>query len=105
MFIGSCTNSRISDLRAAAEVAKGRKVAGHVRAWVVPGSENIKRQAEAEGIDRVFKEAGFEWREPGCSMCLAVNGDTIAPHRRRPFDLGALRPWMPSPNSMPSLHP
>ena len=82
MFIGSCTNSRISDLRAAAEVAKGRKVAGHVRAWVVPGSENIKRQAEAEGIDRVFKEAGFEWREPGCSMCLAVNGDTIAPGQR-----------------------
>ena len=80
VFIGSCTNSRISDLRAAAEVAKGRKVAGHVRAWVVPGSENIKRQAEAEGLDRVFTEAGFEWREPGCSMCLAANGDT---RRRR----------------------
>ena len=63
-------------------VAKGRKVAGHVRAWVVPGSENIKRMAEAEGLDRVFLDAGFEWREPGCSMCLAVNGDTIAPGER-----------------------
>jgi 3-isopropylmalate/(R)-2-methylmalate dehydratase large subunit len=82
VFIGSCTNSRLSDLRAAAEIAKGRKVAGHVRAWVVPGSENIKREAEAEGIDRVFREAGFEWREPGCSMCLAVNGDTIGPGQR-----------------------
>ena len=64
------------------QIAKGRKVAGHVRAWVVPGSENIKRQAEAEGLDRVFLDAGFEWREPGCSMCLAVNGDTIAPGER-----------------------
>jgi 3-isopropylmalate/(R)-2-methylmalate dehydratase large subunit len=82
VFIGSCTNSRMSDLRDAARIAKGRKVAGHVRAWVVPGSENIKRQAEAEGLDRVFLEAGFEWREPGCSMCLAVNGDTIAPGER-----------------------
>ena len=82
VFIGSCTNSRLSDLRAAAEIARGRKVAGHVRAWIVPGSENIKRQAEAEGLDRVFRDAGFEWREPGCSMCLAVNGDTIAPGER-----------------------
>jgi 3-isopropylmalate/(R)-2-methylmalate dehydratase large subunit len=82
VFIGSCTNSRLSDLRDAAEIARGRKVAGHVRAWVVPGSENIKRQAEAEGLHRVFLEAGFEWREPGCSMCLAVNGDTIAPGQR-----------------------
>ena len=81
-FIGSCTNGRLSDLRAAAEVAKGRKVASHVRAWVVPGSENVKRQAEAEGLDRIFLDAGFEWREPGCSMCLAVNGDTIAPGQR-----------------------
>jgi 3-isopropylmalate/(R)-2-methylmalate dehydratase large subunit len=77
VFIGSCTNSRISDLRAAAEVAKRGKVAGHVRAWVVPGSENVKRQAEAEGLDRVFTDAGFEWREPGCSMCLAANGETV----------------------------
>ncbi|MGZ3342934.1 MAG: aconitase family protein, partial [Reyranella sp.] len=82
VFIGSCTNSRMSDLRDAAKIAKGRKVAGHVRAWVVPGSENIKRMAEAEGLDRVFLDAGFEWREPGCSMCLAVNGDTIAPGER-----------------------
>jgi len=82
VFIGSCTNSRMSDLRDAAQIARGRKVAGHVRAWVVPGSENIKRMAEAEGLDRVFLDAGFEWREPGCSMCLAVNGDTIAPGER-----------------------
>jgi 3-isopropylmalate/(R)-2-methylmalate dehydratase large subunit len=82
VFIGSCTNSRMSDLREAAKIAKGRKVAGHVRAWVVPGSENIKRQAESEGLDKIFLEAGFEWREPGCSMCLAVNGDTIAPGER-----------------------
>ncbi len=82
VFIGSCTNSRMSDLRDAARIARGRKVAGHVRAWVVPGSENIKRQAESEGLHKVFLEAGFEWREPGCSMCLAVNGDTIAPGQR-----------------------
>jgi 3-isopropylmalate/(R)-2-methylmalate dehydratase large subunit len=82
VFIGSCTNGRLSDLRAAAAVAKGRRVSDHVRAWVVPGSENVKRQAEAEGLDRVFLDAGFEWREPGCSMCLAVNGDTIAPGQR-----------------------
>jgi 3-isopropylmalate/(R)-2-methylmalate dehydratase large subunit len=82
VFIGSCTNSRISDLRAAAAVASGRKVAGSVRAWVVPGSENVKRQAEAEGLDRVFKSAGFEWREPGCSMCLAMNNETVPPGQR-----------------------
>jgi len=82
VFIGSCTNSRISDLRAAAAVANGRKVAASVRAWVVPGSENVKRQAEAEGLDRVFKSAGFEWREPGCSMCLAMNNETVPPGQR-----------------------
>jgi 3-isopropylmalate/(R)-2-methylmalate dehydratase large subunit len=82
VFIGSCTNSRISDLRAAAAVANGRKVAGTVRAWIVPGSENVKRQAEAEGLDQVFKTAGFEWREPGCSMCLAMNPDKLAPGER-----------------------
>jgi len=82
VFIGSCTNSRISDLRAAAAVASGRKVAGSVRAWVVPGSENVKRQAEAEGLDTVFKSAGFEWREPGCSMCLAMNNETVPPGQR-----------------------
>ncbi len=82
VFIGSCTNSRLSDLRAAAEVARGRKVAAGVRAWVVPGSENVKRDAVAEGLDKVFIEAGFEWREPGCSMCLAANGETVAPGQR-----------------------
>jgi 3-isopropylmalate/(R)-2-methylmalate dehydratase large subunit len=82
VFIGSCTNSRISDLRAAAAVANGRKVAGSVTAWIVPGSENVKRQAEAEGLDKVFKSAGFEWREPGCSMCLAMNNETVPPGQR-----------------------
>jgi 3-isopropylmalate/(R)-2-methylmalate dehydratase large subunit len=82
VFIGSCTNSRISDLRAAAEIARGRKVAATVQAWVVPGSEAVKRAAEAEGLDRVFIDAGFEWREPGCSMCLAANGETVPPGMR-----------------------
>ncbi|HEY3892904.1 MAG TPA: 3-isopropylmalate dehydratase large subunit [Bradyrhizobium sp.] len=82
VFIGSCTNSRLSDLRAAAEVARGRKVAPGVRAWVVPGSETVKRDAVAEGLDRLFTDAGFEWREPGCSMCLAANGETVAPGQR-----------------------
>ncbi|GAA0672223.1 3-isopropylmalate/(R)-2-methylmalate dehydratase large subunit [Sphingomonas insulae] len=77
VFIGSCTNSRIEDLRAAAAVADGRRVADGVRAMVVPGSGLVKRQAEAEGLDRVFVEAGFEWREPGCSMCLAMNPDKV----------------------------
>ena len=82
VFIGSCTNSRLSDLRAAAEIARGRKVAAGVKAWVVPGSENVKREAVAEGLDRLFTDAGFEWREPGCSMCLAANGETVAPGQR-----------------------
>jgi 3-isopropylmalate/(R)-2-methylmalate dehydratase large subunit len=82
VFIGSCTNSRLSDLRAAAEVARGRKVAPGVRAWVVPGSETVKRDAVAEGLDKVFTEAGFEWREPGCSMCLAANGEVVSPGQR-----------------------
>ncbi|MGN6268768.1 MAG: 3-isopropylmalate dehydratase large subunit [Sphingomonas sp.] len=77
VFIGSCTNSRIEDLRAAASVANGRHVADGVRALVVPGSGLVKRQAEAEGLDRIFAEAGFEWREPGCSMCLAMNPDKV----------------------------
>ena len=81
-FIGSCTNSRIEDLRAAAEVAKGRQVAGHVQALVVPGSGLIKEQAEAEGLDRIFIEAGFQWREAGCSMCLAMNADKLKPGER-----------------------
>jgi len=82
VFIGSCTNSRLSDLRAAADVARGRKVAPGVRAWVVPGSETVKREAVAEGLDKLFTDAGFEWREPGCSMCLAANGETVAPGQR-----------------------
>jgi 3-isopropylmalate/(R)-2-methylmalate dehydratase large subunit len=82
VFIGSCTNSRMSDLRAAAAIARGRKVAPGVRAWVVPGSETVKREAIAEGLDKLFTEAGFEWREPGCSMCLAANGEVVAPGQR-----------------------
>ena len=79
VFIGSCTNSRLSDLREAAKVLRGRKVAAGVRALVVPGSQQVKRQAEAEGLDRVFREAGAEWREPGCSMCLGMNDDRLEP--------------------------
>ncbi len=82
VFIGSCTNSRIEDLRAAASVAKGRKVAQNVRAMVVPGSGLVKEQAESEGLDKIFLEAGFEWREPGCSMCLAMNADKLAQGER-----------------------
>jgi 3-isopropylmalate/(R)-2-methylmalate dehydratase large subunit len=79
VFIGSCTNSRISDLRSAAAVLKGRKVSPKVRVMVVPGSQEVKRQAQAEGLDRVFTEAGAEWREAGCSMCIAMNGDQLQP--------------------------
>jgi 3-isopropylmalate/(R)-2-methylmalate dehydratase large subunit len=78
VFLGSCTNGRLSDLRAAAQVLKGRKVANGVHFLVVPGSQQVKREAEAEGLDRVFKEAGADWRESGCSMCLGMNGDTVA---------------------------
>jgi len=79
VFIGSCTNGRISDLRAAAEILRGRRVAKNVRMLVVPGSAAVRKQAEKEGLDRVFIEAGAEWREPGCSMCIAMNGDIVAP--------------------------
>jgi 3-isopropylmalate/(R)-2-methylmalate dehydratase large subunit len=82
VFIGSCTNSRIEDLRAAAAVARGRKVKPGLRTLVVPGSAAVKSQAEAEGLDRVFVAAGFDWREPGCSMCLAMNPDKLAPGER-----------------------
>ena len=82
VFIGSCTNSRIEDLRAAADVARGRRVADHVRAMVVPGSGLVKDQAEAEGLDAIFRDAGFDWREPGCSMCLGMNPDRLAPGER-----------------------
>src|SRR5204863_5814716 len=79
----SCTNSRIEDLRAAAQIVRGRRVAGNVRlAMVVPGSGLVKEQAEKEGLDRVFRDAGFEWRQPGCSMCLAMNDDRLEPGER-----------------------
>ncbi len=82
VFIGSCTNSRIGDLRAAAEVVRGRRVAGHVHAMVVPGSQQVKAEAEREGLDEVFRAAGFDWRGAGCSMCLGMNPDTLAPGER-----------------------
>ena len=82
VFIGSCTNARIEDLRAAANVVKGYKVSDKVYAMVVPGSGQVKRQAEAEGLDRIFKESGFDWREAGCSMCLAMNPDRLEPGER-----------------------
>ncbi len=82
VFIGSCTNSRIGDLRAAASMIKGRKVAEGVVAMVVPGSQQIKKQAEEEGLDKVFTEAGFDWRVAGCSMCLGMNPDVAAPGER-----------------------
>ncbi|MEM8588819.1 MAG: 3-isopropylmalate dehydratase large subunit [Pseudomonadota bacterium] len=82
VFIGSCTNGRIEDLRAAAAVADGRRIADGVYAMVVPGSGLVKQQAEAEGLDRIFLQAGFDWREPGCSMCLAMNADKLAPGER-----------------------
>ncbi|MGX5712643.1 3-isopropylmalate dehydratase large subunit [Sphingopyxis terrae subsp. ummariensis] len=82
VFIGSCTNSRIEDLRVVAAVVEGRRVADHVRAMVVPGSGLVKRQAEAEGIDRILRAAGFDWREPGCSMCVGMNADRLLPGER-----------------------
>ena len=82
IFIGSCTNGRIGDLRDAAKIIKGKKIAQHINAMVVPGSGLVKKQAEEEGIDKVFKEAGFDWREPGCSMCLAMNADKLDPKER-----------------------
>ena len=82
VFIGSCTNGRIEDLRAVAKVVEGRKVNERVRAMIVPGSGLVKAQAEAEGLDKIFKDAGFEWREPGCSMCLGMNPDQLAPRER-----------------------
>jgi 3-isopropylmalate/(R)-2-methylmalate dehydratase large subunit len=82
VFIGSCTNGRIEDLRSAAEIVRGRRVAGGVQAWVVPGSGLVRQQAEAEGLDAVFLEAGFEWRHPGCSMCLGTNGDQVPAGQR-----------------------
>jgi 3-isopropylmalate/(R)-2-methylmalate dehydratase large subunit len=82
VFIGSCTNSRLEDLRAAAKIVKGYHISPKVNAMVVPGSWQIKQDAEREGLDRVFKEAGFEWREAGCSMCLGMNPDILSPGER-----------------------
>jgi 3-isopropylmalate/(R)-2-methylmalate dehydratase large subunit len=82
VFIGSCTNGRIEDIRAAAAIAQGRQVAAGVNAMVVPGSGLVKQQAEAEGLDKILVAAGFEWREPGCSMCLAMNADKLSPRER-----------------------
>jgi 3-isopropylmalate/(R)-2-methylmalate dehydratase large subunit len=82
VFVGSCTNGRLSDIREAARVVAGRKVAPNVRAWVVPGSESTQRAAEREGLDKIFLSAGFEWRKAGCSMCAGINGDTVAPGQR-----------------------
>src|SRR5690606_23238614 len=82
VFIGSCTNGRIEDLRAVAKVVEGRKVAATVDAMIVPGSGLVKEQAEAEGLDKIFKEAGFDWRGPGCSRCLAMNDDRLKPGER-----------------------
>jgi 3-isopropylmalate/(R)-2-methylmalate dehydratase large subunit len=82
VFIGSCTNGRIEDMRSVAKIAKGKKVAGHIYAMIVPGSGIVKQQAEKEGLDNIFREAGFDWREPGCSMCLAMNADKLEPGER-----------------------
>ena len=82
IFIGSCTNGRIGDLREVAKIVKGKKVANHVNAMIVPGSGLVKQQAEEEGIDKIFKDSGFDWREPGCSMCLAMNADKLNPKER-----------------------
>ena len=82
VFIGSCTNGRIEDLRKASEILKGNKINSKVKAFVVPGSGLVKKQAEAEGLDKIFKSSGFEWREPGCSMCLAMNADKLKPYER-----------------------
>ena len=82
MFLGSCTNARLEDLREAAGIAEGRRVAGGVRAMVVPGSRQVKAAAEREGLDRIFTDAGFEWRNPGCSMCLGMNDDVLGAGER-----------------------
>ncbi len=101
-FIGSCTNSRIEDLRAAAAIVRGRRKADHVEALIVPGSGLIKRQAEQEGLDRIFRDAGFEWREAGCSMCPAMNDDRLKPagtgRRREDLSSPSCSAW-PRPNS------
>ena len=101
VFIGSCTNGRIEDLRAAAAIANGHKVSERVNAMVVPGSGLVKAQAEAEGLDKIFLAAGFEWREPGCSMCLAMNPDKLEPRRALRLDL---EPQFRGPPGLPGPH-
>ena len=105
VFIGSCTNSRIEDLRAAAEVAKGNQVAEGVRAMVVPGSGLVRAQAEEEGLDQILIEAGFEWREPGCSMCLGMNPDILEPGDRRCASTKELEPQLRRPSGPRWPHP
>ena len=106
VFIGSCTNGRIEDMRAAAHVASGRRVAPGRRAMVVPGSGIVKQQAEAEGLDRIFRDAGFEWREAGCSMCLGMNPTSSTPGQRcastsnRNFE-GRQGPGRTNPSALP----
>ena len=102
VFIGSCTNGRIEDLRAAAKIAEGRKVSERVSAMVVPGSGLVKAQAEAEGLDKIFLAAGFEWREPGCSMCLAMNPDKLRAGRALRLDL---EPQLRGPPGLQGPHP
>ncbi len=103
VFIGSCTNGRLSDLREAARFMAGRKVAPGVRAWVVPGSERTRRDAEREGLDQIFTSAGFEWRAPGCSMCLGANGDVIAPGERSVSTTNRNFVGRPGPNARTHL--
>ena len=102
VFIGSCTNGRIEDLRAAAKIAAGKTVNGNVNAMVVPGSGIVKEQAEAEGLDKIFIKAGFEWREPGCSMCLAMNPDKLEPGGALRLDL---EPQFRGPPGFQGPHP
>ena len=101
VFIGSCTNGRIEDLRAAAAIADGRKRHAGVHAMVVPGSGLVKEQAEAEGLDKIFIDAGFDWREPGCSMCLAMNPDKLEPGRALRLDL---QPQLRGPPGLQGPH-
>ena len=82
VFIGSCTNARLPDLQRAARIVAGRRVAAHVEAWVVPGSERVKREAQAQGLHEIFLAAGLQWREPGCSLCVGANGELVAPGQR-----------------------
>ena len=102
VFIGSCTNGRIEDLREVAKVVEGKRVAASVNAMIVPGSGIVKMQAEAEGLDKIFKEAGFDWREPGCSMCLAMNADRLAPQRALRLHL---EPQFRGPPGLQGPHP